>query len=87
VVQLPLVGEEMAIEVAVIAPVLLAEPRAVAHLPTARSAEVAVVRWVKVVEDVSVTATVEVALVCGLVSLTSTVEPDTDVTDPLAAPN
>jgi hypothetical protein len=82
-----LTGEDSEIEVAVIAPVVLAEPRAVAHWPTARLDEEAVVRWVKVVDELRVTATVDVALVRGLVSLTWTVEPDTEATDPVAAPN
>lgn len=80
-------GDDKEIELAVIAPVVLAEPKAVAHWPTVRLADEAVVRWVKVVDDVRVTATVDVALVRGLVSLTSTVEPDTEATDPVAAPN
>lgn len=72
---------------AVMAPVVLAVPRAVAHLPTASALEVAVVRSVKVVDDVKVTTTLVVFFVCGLVSLTVTVEPDTAVTEPEANPN
>jgi hypothetical protein len=74
------------IEVAVTAPVLSAEPTARAHLPTARSAEVAVALTVNVVAEVRVTTTLEVALVVGSVSLTVTVEPSTAVTRPEAAP-
>jgi hypothetical protein len=86
-VQLPFTGDDREIEVAVIAPDVLAEPTAEAHPPTARFADEAVARCVKVVEEVRVTATVDVALVRGLVSFTSTVEPDTDATDPLATAN
>lgn len=76
----------MLIERAVIAPVVPAWPTAVAHWPTARAAEVAVVRCVKVVEEVSVTTTLEVFFVWGLVSLTVTTDPLTAVTAPDAAP-
>ncbi len=73
-------GVEMTIDRAVTAPVESAVPMAVAHLPTARSAAVADVRSVKVVEEVRVTTTLEVVLVEGLVSLTVTVDPLTAVT-------
>jgi hypothetical protein len=84
VLQLPDTGEEIEIELAVIAPVLLAGPTAWAHLPTARSEDDAEVRSMKVVEAVRVTTTLEVARVRGLVSETLTVEPDTEVTEPEA---
>jgi hypothetical protein len=77
----------MVIERAVMAPVVLAVPRAVAHLPTARALDVAEVRSVKVVDEVRVTTTLVAFFVCGLVSLTVTVEPDTAVTEPEANPN
>jgi len=75
----------MVSDVAVTAPVLLAGPTALAHLPTTRSVGDAVPVVVKVVEAVKVTTTLEVALVVGLVSLTDTVDPFTAVTDPDAA--
>ena len=59
-------------DLAVTAPVVLAEPMALAHLPTARSAAVAAVRSVKVVEEVRVITTLEVFFVWGSVSLTVT---------------
>jgi len=77
----------MEIDRAVTAPVESAVPMAVAHLPTARSPAVAEVRVVYVVDPVSVTTTLEVALVEGLVSLTVAVDPETAVTWPEAAPN
>jgi hypothetical protein len=77
----------MVIDVAVIAPVLLAAPLARAHLPTARSVDDAVPVVVKVVVGVRVTTTLEVLLVVGLVSLMVTAVPFTAVTDPDAAPN
>ena len=77
----------MVIDVAVIAPVLLAAPLARAHLPTARSVDDAVPVVVKVVVGVRVTTTLDVALVVGLVSLTVTAVPLTAVTSPEAAPN
>jgi hypothetical protein len=80
-------GVEMVIEVAAMAPVLSAVPLARAHLPTARSVGVAVPVVEKVVVEVKVTVTLDVALVEGLSSLTVTVEPLTAVTDPDAAAN
>jgi hypothetical protein len=79
-------GVEMLIELAVTAPVESAGPTAVAHLPTTRSLDEAVVRWVKVVDEVRVTTTLEVVDVLGFFSLTVTVEPVTPVTWPDAAP-
>jgi hypothetical protein len=70
---------------AVTAPVLLVVPVAWTHLPTARSLAAAVSVWVYVVDDVSVTVDVVVALVRGLVPCTVTVSPDTAVTFPNAA--
>lgn len=72
---------------AVMAPVVLAVPRAVAHLPTASALDVAEVRSVNVVDEVRVTTTLVAFFVCGLVSLTVTVEPETAVTEPEAKPN
>ena len=66
VVQLPETGADSEIELAVIAPVLLAVPTAWAHLPTARSEDDAEVRSVKVVEPVRVTTTLAAALVRGI---------------------
>ena len=77
----------MVIDVAAIAPVLSAVPLARAHLPTARSVGVAVPVVVKVVVEVRVTTTDDVAWVDGLVSLTVTADPSTAVTDPVAAAN
>ena len=77
----------MVIDCAVMAPVVSALPLARAHLPTARSVEDAVPVVVKVVVDVRVTATLDAALVVGLVSLMVTAEPLTAVTSPDAAPN
>jgi hypothetical protein len=76
----------MVIERAVTAPVESAGPTAVAHLPTARSLAEAVVRWENVVDEVSVTATLEVVAVLGFFSLTVTVDPLTAVTEPDAPP-
>ena len=78
-------GVEITIDLAVTAPVVLAVPMALAHLPTARSEAVAAVRSVNVVEEVRVTTTLEVFFVCGLVSLTVTFEPLTAVTGPGSA--
>ena len=75
-------GVEMTIDRAVTAPVELAEPMALAHFPTARSEEDAVVRSVNVVEEVSVTTTLDVFLVTESVSSTVTVDPLTAVTVP-----
>jgi hypothetical protein len=72
---------------AVTAPVELAVPKAEAHFPTARSEELAVVRSVKVVDEVRVTTTGVLFLVAKSVSLTVTDEPFTAVTCPDAAPN
>ena len=80
-------GVEMTIDLAVTAPVVPAVPMALAHFPTARSVDDAVVRSVNVVEEVRVTTTLEVALVLGLVSLRVTVDPLTALTEPLAPPN
>ena len=80
-------GLEMVIDRAVTAPVELADPMAMAHLPTAKSVADADVRWVNVVADASVTTTLEDTLVEGLVSLTVTFEPLTEVTEPDATPN
>jgi hypothetical protein len=80
-------GVEMVIDCALTAPVVPAGPTALAHLPTTRSEAEADVRWVKVVEEVRVTATLVVALVVGLVSLTVAVDPLTAVTRPDATPN
>ena len=77
----------MVIDCAATAPVVSALPLARAHLPTARSVEDAVPVVVKVVVDVRVTATLDAALVVGLVSLMVTAEPLTAVTTPDAAPN
>jgi hypothetical protein len=77
----------MVIDCAATAPVVSALPLARAHLPTARSVEDAVPVVVKVVVEVRVTATLDVALVVGLVSLMVTAEPLTAVTSPDAAPN
>jgi hypothetical protein len=77
----------MVIDCAVMAPVVSALPLERAHLPTARSVEDAVPVVVKVVVDVRVTATLDAALVVGLVSLMVTAEPLTAVTTPDAAPN
>lgn len=74
-------------DLAVTAPVVLADPMAVAHLPTARSDDVAVVRSVNVVDEVRVTVTLALFFVSGLVSLTVMVEPLTAVTAPDAPPN
>lgn len=74
-------------DVAATAPVLSAVPLARAHLPTARSVEVAGPVIEMVVAEVKVTTTLDVALVDGLVSLTVTVEPLTAVTAPEAAAN
>jgi hypothetical protein len=75
----------MVSDVAVTAPVPLAGPTALAHLPTTRSVGDAVPVVVKAVVAVKVTTTLEVALLVGLVSLTDTVDPLTAVTDPDAA--
>jgi hypothetical protein len=80
-------GVEMVMDVAAMAPVLFAAPLALAHLPTARSPAAADPVVEKVVVEVSVTTTVEVALVTGLDSLTVTVDPLTAVTAPDAAAN
>jgi len=80
-------GVEMTIDLAVTEPVVPAAPMALAHLPTARSVDAAVVRSVNVVEEVRVTTTLDVALVLGLVSLSVTVDPLTALTEPLAPPN
>ena len=80
-------GVEITIDRAVTAPVELAEPMALAHFPTARSEDDAVVRSVNVVEAVSVTVTLDVFLVAGSVSSTVTVDPLTAVTVPEAPPN
>jgi hypothetical protein len=77
----------MLIEVAVIAPVVSADPRAWTHLPTARSAAAAASVWVKVVAVLTSTVRVVTALVVGLVELTTMVEPLTEVTLPDAPPN
>jgi hypothetical protein len=76
----------MLIEVAVMAPVLSAEPRAWTHLPTARSVAAAATVWVKVVEPPTSTVLVVTAWVVGLVELTMMVEPLTEVTLPDAPP-
>jgi hypothetical protein len=75
------------IEVAVIAPVVSADPRAWTHLPTTRSVAAAASVWVKVVELLTSTVRVVTALVVGLVALTTMVEPLTEVTLPVAPPN
>jgi hypothetical protein len=77
---------ESVIDDAVTAPVVSAGPTASAHLPTARSLAEAVVRWVKVVEDVRVTTTLDAAEVRGFFSLMVTDDPLTAVTDPDATP-
>jgi hypothetical protein len=77
----------MLIEVAVIAPVVSADPRAWTHLPTARSVAAAASVWVKVVVLLTSTLRVVTALVVGLVELTTMVEPLTEVTLPDAPPN
>jgi hypothetical protein len=74
-------------EVAATAPVVSALPKELAHLPTARLADVADWRSLNVVDEVRVTTTVEVFFVDGLVSLTDTLEPFTAVTDPVATAN
>ena len=86
----------MVMDFAVIAPVLLAEPIAVAHLPTTAAALVAPTVWVTVAEAGRVTVMV---LALGAVvepvwraplrrtPLTRTVEPDTEVTVPVALAN
>lgn len=72
---------------AVMAPVLLAVPTLRTHLPTARSDELADCSIVTVVDEVVVTVTVLAALVRGLVSCTTMVEPLTEVTVPKAKLN
>ena len=59
---------------------------ALAHFPTARSDDDAVVRSVNVVEEVSVTTTLDAFFVVGSVSLTVTADPLTAVTVPVAPP-
>ena len=86
VAQDPLVGVDRVRLVAVMAPVVPAGPMARAHWPTTIAAALAVVVVVNVVVPVSVTATVDVFCVRGLVSWTVTVEPVTPVTRPVAAP-
>ena len=77
----------MVIEVAVTAPVSSAAPMAWTHLPMARSVAAAKVVCVYVVVPLTSTVLVVVALVVGLVALTTIVEPLTEVTLPDAPPN
>jgi hypothetical protein len=81
---------------AVIAPVLLAGPIAVAHLPTTAAALVAATVWVTVAEAGRVTVMVLAVGAVGVpvaraplrrTPLTRTVEPDTEVTVPVALAN
>lgn len=74
-------------DVAVTAPVESAVPKELAHLPTARSEDVADWRSVKVVDEVRLTTTLVVFVVRGMDSLTVTLEPSTPVTSPEATPN
>jgi hypothetical protein len=76
----------MLIEVAVIAPVVSADPRAWTHLPTAKSVAAAASVWVKVVVLLTSTVRVVTALVVGLVESTTMDEPLTEVTVPDAPP-
>ena len=79
-------GVLILIEVAVMAPVVSADPRAWTHLPTARSVAAAASVWVKVVMLLTSTVREVTALVVGLVELTTMVEPLTEVTLPDAPP-
>src|ERR1700730_15094175 len=80
-------GVLMLMEVAVIAPVVSADPRAWTHLPTARSVAAAAAVWVKVVELLTATVRGVTALVVGLGAWPSMAEPLTEVTLPVAPPN
>jgi hypothetical protein len=75
----------MLIDVAVMAPVVLAEPTLRTHFPTARSVAAAD-SWILTLTDgLAVTVTLLVVWVRGLVSWTVMVEPLIDVTVPNAA--
>jgi hypothetical protein len=78
---------EMVMDRADTAPVVSAVPRALAHLPTARSVAAADSLWVKTVVGRRVTETAEDFLVVRLVSVIVTSEPLTAVTEPDAAAN